>query len=62
MSLFRKIPTIGKEEEKEKLEKISRETEKKDFMPMWLSAILYLWLPAVFAIIALSALIYFLFT
>lgn len=62
MSFFKKIPTLSKEEEEAKLEKISRETEKSDFKAMWLSAVLNLWIPAVLAILALSAIIYFLFT
>lgn len=62
MSFFKKIPTLSKEEEDAKLEEINCETEKGDFGSMWLSAVLYLWLPAVLAIIALSAIIYFLFT
>ena len=61
MSVFKKIPTLSKKEEEAKIEKISLETEDSDFGPMWLSAVIYLWLPAVLAIIALSAVIYFLF-
>ena len=62
MSFFKKIPTLSKEEEEVKLEEIGCETEKSDFKAMWLSAALSLWLPAVLAILALSAVIYFLFT
>ncbi len=62
MSFFKKIPTLSKEEEEVKLEEIGCETEKSDFKAMCLSAVLSLWLPAVLAILALSAVIYFLFT
>lgn len=62
MSFFKKIPILSKEEEEVKLEEIGCETEKSDFKAMWLSTVLSLWLPAVLAILALSAVIYFLFT
>lgn len=61
MAIFKRIRKYRKMDTKEAEEDIAKETEKGDFVSMWLAAMLTIWLPCLLALLAFGGLILLIF-